>query len=50
MIFWSIVVPIITFACELWILDDDDVKLKLTQGVEFRGLDKVHHVQQATWG
>ena len=26
-IFWSLVVPIITFACELWILNDDDIKL-----------------------
>ena len=27
LIFWSLVVPIITFACELWILNDEDVKL-----------------------
>ena len=27
MIFWAMVVPIITFACELWVLDDEDVKL-----------------------
>ena len=26
-IFWSLVVPIVTFACELWILDDDDIIL-----------------------
>ena len=27
MIFWAMVVPIITFACELWIMDDEDIKL-----------------------
>ena len=27
MIFWSLVIPIITFACELWVLTDDDIKL-----------------------
>ena len=26
-IFWSLVIPIVTFACEMWILDDDDVKI-----------------------
>ena len=27
MIFWAMVVPAITFACELCVLDDDDIKL-----------------------
>ena len=27
MIFWSLVIPIITFACELWILNDEDIML-----------------------
>ena len=27
MIFWSLVIPIITFACELWILNDEDILL-----------------------
>ena len=27
LIFWSLVVPILTFACELWVLNDEDIKL-----------------------
>ena len=27
MIFWAMVVPVITFACELWVLDDEDIAL-----------------------
>ena len=27
MIFWSMVVPVVTFACELWIMNDEDVRL-----------------------
>ena len=27
MIFWALVVPILTFACELWVLNDEDITL-----------------------
>ena len=27
MVFWSMVVPVVTFACELWIINDADVRL-----------------------
>ena len=27
MIFWALVVPIVTFSCELWVLNDEDVML-----------------------
>ena len=26
-LFWAMVVPIITFSCELWVLNDNDVRL-----------------------
>ena len=26
-IFWAMVIPIIAFACELWVMDDDDIKM-----------------------
>ena len=27
MIFWATVIPIITFACELWVMNDDDIRM-----------------------
>ena len=27
MVFWAMVVPVFTFACELWIVSDEDIKL-----------------------
>ena len=27
MIFWAMFVPHVTFACELWVLDDDDIRI-----------------------
>ena len=26
-LFWAMIVPIITFSCELWVLNDNDIKL-----------------------
>ena len=27
MVFWAMIVPVVTFACELWIISDDDINL-----------------------
>ena len=27
LIFWSLVIPIVTFSCELWVLNDEDIRL-----------------------